>query len=172
MTDQDAHHGQRRAEWHIVLGAIVLIGVGWFGWKTVRVATAPSTEEAMRLSLAELDLPELSAAYALHPDSCTISKTLWKWSVSCEGVPIYFYRDLRQCDPGPPRTCRTVPSDARVCVSYFWDIGLNGRPSNPIGDHGNHASIGDGSCNAKGTFASEREVMARRGIAPNLVEVR
>ncbi|PPQ15955.1 hypothetical protein CV770_28765 [Bradyrhizobium sp. AC87j1] len=125
----------------------------------------------MRLSLAEINVPELSTAYTLHPDSCAITKTIWKWSVACEDVPIYFYRDSRQCDPGPPRTCRTVPSDHQVCVSYYWEIDLSGTPSNPIGDKGRYASIGD-RCRTTRSFASEREEMAKRAIAPNLVEVR
>jgi hypothetical protein len=82
--DQDAQRRRRRAEWHIVLGAIALIGVGWVGWKIVKVVTAPSTEEAMRLSLAELNVSELSTAYTLHPDTCAITKLFWKWSVACE----------------------------------------------------------------------------------------
>jgi hypothetical protein len=110
VMDQDVQRRRRRAEWHIVLGAIALIGVGWVGWKIVKVVTAPSTEEAMRLSLAELNVSELSTAYTLHPDTCAITKLFWKWSVACEDVPIYLYRDLRRCDPGPPRTsaCHTT----------------------------------------------------------------
>ena len=169
--DQAAQEDQRCAEWHILPGVIALIGVARVSWMIAKVIAAPSTEEAMRLSLAEMNVPELSTAYTLHPNSCAITKTFWKWSVVCEDVPIYFYRDSRQCDPGPARTCRTVPSDHQVCVSYYWEIDLSGKPSNPTGDKGRYASIGD-RCKATRSFASEREEMTKRGIAPNLVEVR
>jgi hypothetical protein len=132
-------------------------------------ARAPSTREAMRRSLAELRLPELATEFALHPDTCSIERSFWKWHVRGEGVPISFYQDRMQCDPGPPRTCSVVLPDKEVCVSYYWDIDLNGMPSNPLGDHGRHASVGDG-CNPKGSRLAEREAMAKLGISPHHVE--
>jgi hypothetical protein len=170
MKDPDRERGRTYAEWYVVLGMIALVCVVVVGWKAAKVINPPSTEEAMRLSLAELRVPELTTAYALHPDTCVIAKTFWNWSVACEGVPIYFYQDFRRCDPGPPRTCRTVPFDYKNCRSFYWEIDLDGKPSNPIGDRGRYASIEE-DCRPKGTLASEREAMARRGIAPDLVEI-
>jgi len=149
-----------------VFGAIALLCVAFVVFSFAR---APSTQEAMRGSLEELGLRELATAFALHPDTCSIERSFWKWHVRCEGVPISFYQDRMQCNPGPPRTCAPVPSDEQVCVSYYWDIDLNGMPSNPIGDHGRHASVGDG-CNPKGSRLAEREAMAKFGISPHRVE--
>ena len=149
-----------------LFGTIALLCVAFVIFSLFR---APSTEEAMRTSLKELALPELSTAFALHPDTCSIERALWKWHVRCEGVPISFYRDQIQCDPGPPRTCSLAPSAEQVCVSYYWDIALSGAPSNPLGDHGRYASVGDG-CNPKSSRGAEREAMARLGIAPHRVE--
>lgn len=149
-----------------VLGAIAMLCIAFVAFKFAR---APSTEQAMQGSLKELGLPELTTAVALHPDTCSIERSLWKWHVSCEGVPITFYRDRFQCDPGLPRNCTVEPSDERVCVSYYWDIDLDGTPSNPRGDHGRYASVGDG-CSPKGSRYAEREEMARRGIAPHREE--
>jgi len=167
MTYQDTESDRRRAEWYVVVITVALIGVGATGWKII---TRPSTEEAMRLSLAEMHVPELGTAYALHPDTCGITKTLWKWTVACEGVPIHFYQDQTLCDPGPPKSCNPVPSGDKNCRSFYWDINLDGKPSNPIGDKGRYASIEE-DCRPKGTPASEREEMLRRGIAPNAVEI-
>lgn len=149
-----------------VLGAIAMLCIAFVAFK---FAHAPSTEQAMQGSLKELGLPELTTAVALHPDTCSIERSLWKWHVSCEGVPITFYRDRFQCDPSLPRNCTVEPSDERVCVSYYWDIDLDGTPSNPRGDHGRYASVGDG-CRPKGSRYAEREEMARRGIAPHREE--
>lgn len=170
VTDKDPASGRRRADWQIVGVIVGLIGVGAAGWSVARIITRPSTEEAMRLSLAEMRMPELSTAYTLHPDACSITKNLWKWTVGCEGVPIHFYQDLTLCDPGPPKSCGAVPADYKNCRSYYWDIDLDGKPSNPIGDRGRYASIEE-TCRPKGAIASEREEMARRGIAPNPVEI-
>jgi hypothetical protein len=149
-----------------VFGAIALLCVAFVIFSFVR---APSTQEAMRRSLEELGLPELATAVALHPDTCSIERSFWKWHVSCEGVPISFYQDRMQCNAGPPRSCTAVPSDEQVCVSYYWDIDLNGMLSNPRGDHGRYASVGDG-CNPKGSRFAEREAMAKFGIAPHRVD--
>jgi hypothetical protein len=149
-----------------VFGAVALLCVAFV---IFHFARAPSTQEAMQRSLKELNLPELTIAFALHPDTCAIERSFWRWHVSCEGVPISFYQDLMQCNPGPPRTCFAMPSEKQVCVSYYWDIDLNGMPSNPLGDHGRHASVGDG-CNPKGSILAEREAMARLGIVPHHVE--
>jgi hypothetical protein len=86
--------------------------------------------------------------------------------VECEGVPIHFYQDLTLCDPGPPKSCGPVPTDYKNCRSFYWDIDLDGKPSNPIGDRGRYASIEE-DCRPKGTLASDRAEMAKRGIAPN-----
>lgn len=150
-----------------VFGAIAL---GCVAFVIFNFARAPSTQEAMRRSLTELRLPELETAFALHPDTCSIERSFRKWHVRCEGVPISFYQDRIQCDPTSPKTCTVVPPDREVCVSYFWDIGLDGMPSNPLGDHGRRASVGDGYCNPKSSRTAEREAMSRLGISPHRVE--
>ncbi|WP_156163171.1 hypothetical protein [Bradyrhizobium sp. LTSP857] len=162
MTDEN----RLRPFWRPVLGAIALLCVAFVVFKAAR---APSSQEALLGSLKELGLPELTTAFVLHPDTCSIERSFWKWHVSCEGVPISFYQDRMLCNAGPPRTCTTVPSEERVCVSYYWDIDLNGVPSNPRGDHGRYASVGDG-CNPKGSRVAEREAMAKLGITPHRVE--
>lgn len=166
MSDRNEEGRLGEFGWSHVFGAIALVCIALVILSFVR---APSTEEAMRKSLNELGEPELATAVALHPDTCSIVRALWKWHVSCEGVPISFYRDRVHCELGPPRSCKMVPSDDQVCVSYYWDVDLNGMPSNPLGDHGRRASVGDG-CNPKGSRSADREEMARRGIAPNRVE--
>jgi hypothetical protein len=168
--ERETYRDRRYAEWYVVLGFCAMIGAAVACWKIGKVAFAPSTEEAMTRSLAELRVPELTTAYTLHPDTCSIRKAMWSWSVECVGVPIYFYQDLTLCDPGPPRTCGVVPSEYKNCRTFFWDIDLDGRPSNPIGDRGRYASVEE-SCNPKGTLVSDREEMARRGITPNRVEI-
>ena len=169
-TERDAYTDRRYAEWYVVLGICAMIGAAVVCWKIGKVAFAPSTEEAMTRSLAELRIPELTTTYTLHPDTCSITKTMWRWSVECVGVPIYFYQELTLCDPGPTRTCGAVPSDYKNCRTFFWDIDLDGRPSNPIGDRGRHASVEE-DCNPKGTLVSDRQEMARRGIKSNSVEI-
>lgn len=81
-----------------VSGAIALLCIAFVAFKLAR---APSTQEAMRGSLKELGLPELTTAFALHPDTCSIERSFWKWHVSCEGVPISFYQDRMLCNAGP-----------------------------------------------------------------------
>jgi hypothetical protein len=151
---------------HLV-GAIALLCVAFVIFSFAR---APSTEEALRRSLKELGLPELTTALALHPDTCSIEGRVWKWHVRCEGVPISLYQDRMRCEPGTSRTCSVVLPDREICVSYYWDIDLNGMPSNPIGDHGRYASVGDGYCNPKRSRLAEREAMAKLGISPHRVE--
>lgn len=105
-----------------LLGAIAMMCIAFVALKFAR---APSTDEAMQGSLKEHGLPELTTAFTLHPDTCSIERSLWKWRVSCEGVPITFYRDRFQCDLGLPKNCTLEPWDERVCVSYYWDIDLD-----------------------------------------------
>jgi hypothetical protein len=168
--ERDAYRDRRYAEWYLVLGVVLLIAAGAAGWKVSKLWTAPSTEEAMRRSFAQLRRPEVAIAYALHPDMCTITTTMWKWSVMCEGVPTHFYQDLTVCDPGPPKTCGPVPSDYEDCRSFYWDIDLDGKPSDPIGDRQHYASMAD-RCRLKGTLTSDREEMAKRGFTPERVEI-
>ena len=54
--------------------------------------------------------------------------------------------------------------------SERWEVDLDGRPSNPIGDRGRSASI-MASCAPKGTQAADRAEMMKRGITPTRVEV-
>lgn len=170
MDQAEAFPPRRYAEWHLLLGAIVLIAAAWACWQVAKLWTAPSADEAMRLSLAQLGRPELAIAYTLHPDACSITRTTWKWNVACEGVPIHFYQDRVICDPGSPRTCSPAPSDNENCRSFYWEVDLDGRPSNPIGDRGRSASI-MASCAPKGTQAADRAEMMKRGITPTRVEV-
>jgi hypothetical protein len=154
------------------VGVTALIGAGAFViWTAFRVIDAPSTEEAMRRSLAALGRPELEIAFALHPDACSITKaSIWKWSVACDGVPMHFYEDITVCDPGPPKICGTAPSSYEDCVSFYWDVDLDGNPSDPIGIRRKYESIGS-ECRLKGTIASDRMEMAHRGILPIPVEI-
>jgi hypothetical protein len=169
--EPDLRADQRFSRWYFVLGACAMIGAGLVCWNVAEVLLAPSTEEAMARSLAELDLPELKTAYSLHPDTCSITKTTWQWSVQCTGVPNHYYQDITVCDPGPPKTCGAMPSDYVDCRTYFWDIDLNGKPSDPIGQRrGLYGSMWD-DCKPRGTLASDREEMARRGMALNHVEM-
>jgi hypothetical protein len=163
---------RRQMKLRAMIGATALIGIGAFVlWTAFRVFNAPSTEEAMRRSLAALEKPELEIAFALHPDACSITKvSIWKWSAACEGVPMHFYEEITVCDPGPPKICSAAPSPYENCRSFFWDIDLDGNPSDPIGYRPKYASIMS-ECRPKGTDASERLEMARRGMLPNPVEI-
>ena len=163
--------GQRRAEWYVVLGVCAMIGAGAICWNISKIFRAPSTEEAMTRSLAELRIPELTIAYSLHPDTCSIKKTMWRWDVDCEGVPTHFYQDITLCDPGPPKTCGAMPPHYTNCRTYFWQIDLAGMPSDPIGLGSRRYASLEEKCKAKGTFSSDREEMARRGITPERVEM-
>ena len=152
-----------------------LIGLILFGcmafalWTTIRVLAAPSNQEALRISLAALKRPELDVLYALHPDACSITRvTIWKWSAGCVGVPQHFYRDTLYCKTPPrglPEQCRPATgSEDEDCRSFYWDVDLGGNPFDSITNRSRgYASIAEG-CNPKGTRASEREEMARRGI--------
>jgi hypothetical protein len=154
---------------------LVLLGCMAFAvWTTIKVLTAPSTEEALRRSLSALKRPELDVLYALHPDACSITKvTIWKWSAACVGVPQHFYRDTLYCKTlrRSPEQCRPATgSEDEDCRSSYWDVDLDGNPFDTITNRSRgYASIAEG-CNPKGTRASEREEMARRGIRPVLVK--
>ena len=170
-SEFEQSRGRRHGEWYVVLGACLMIAAGAACWKVARVVFAPSTAEAMTRSLAELRIPELTIAYTLHPETCAITKRIWKRSVECAGVPAHFYQDTTLCDPGPPKTCGSMPSDYKRCVTYIWDIDLDGKPSDPIGKGGRrYASIGDG-CIPRSALSSDREEMVRRGITPRRVEI-
>jgi hypothetical protein len=170
-SEPDQSRGRQHGEWYVVLGVCMMIAAAAACWKIAKVIFAPSTAEAMTRSLAELRIPELTIAYTLHPDACTITRMMWRWSVECAGVPTHFYQDAALCDPGPPKTCGAMPSDYKSCITYIWDIDLDAKPSDPIGKGGRrYASIGEG-CNPKGALSSDREEMVRRGITPRRVEI-
>ena len=170
-ADTGPHKAQRRAEWYVVLGVCAMIGVGASCWKVSKVFRAPSTEEAIIRSLAELRIRELTTAYTLHPETCSIRKTMWHSDVGCEGVPTHFYQDITLCDPGPPKTCGAMPPDYTYCRTFFWEIDLDGMPSDQIGLGSRRYASLEENCKARGTFASDREEMARRGITPERVEM-
>jgi hypothetical protein len=155
------------------LSVTALIGVGAFViWTAFRVINAPSTEEAMRRSLRALEKPELEIAFALHPDVCSIKKvSIWKWSVACEDVPMHFYQNITVCDAGRPQICGPAPSSYENCASFYWDVDLDGNPSDPLGIRRKYSSIGAEKCRPKGTIASERTEMVRRGLLPNPVKI-
>ena len=154
------------------LGMAALVGVGAYAvWTAFRMVSAPSTEEAMQLSLKALEVSGLETAYALHNDACSITKvSIWSWSAKCEGVPMHFYQDVTYCESHSPRICAAAPSTYSNCRSYYWNIDLAGKPSAPIGDRKGYASIMS-DCKPKGTFDSERMEMVRRGIRPSPVEI-
>jgi len=155
---------------------LVLAGCTAFAtWTTIGVLTAPTTEEALRLSLSALKRPELDVLFALHPDACSIVRvTMWKWTAACVGVPQHFYRDTIYCKTlhGSPEQCRPAAgSEDEDCRSFYWDVDLGGNPFDSITKRRRgYASIAEG-CNPKGTRASEREEMDRRGIKPVQVKI-
>ena len=155
-----------------LLGITALVGLGAYGiWTTFRIFNAPSTEEAMLLSLKALKIPGLETAYALHRDTCSITKvSIWTWSVECEGVPMHFYQEVNYCESRLPRVCAAAPSSDTNCRSYYWFIDLDGRPSAPIGKKKGYASIMS-DCKPKGSFDSERMEMARRDLRPTPVDI-
>jgi hypothetical protein len=129
-------------------------------------AYAENPGELLQRSLAKLAAPELKIAYALHPGICTIG---WpkdqKWTIECKGVPIHFYRQISLCDPGPPKACGPMPSTYTDCRSFSWSVDASGEPEDLFGDrHHPFSSIQD-DCRPKGTLASDRTEMNRRGIA-------
>jgi hypothetical protein len=154
------------------LGMAALVGVGAYAvWTAFRLVNAPSTEEAMQLSLNALGVPGLETAYALHHDACSITKVgIWTWSAKCEGVPMHFYQDVAYCESRSPRICAAAPPSYTDCRSYYWNIDLTGKPSAPIGDRKGYASVMS-DCRPKGTLDSERIEMAHQGIQPAPVEI-
>jgi hypothetical protein len=155
-----------------LLGVTALVGVGAYAiWTAFGLVNAPSTEEAMQLSLKALEIPGLETAYALHRDACSITKvSIWTWSVECEGVPMHFYQDVTYCESRSPKVCAATASSDTNCRSYYWFIDLDGKPSAPIGKRKGYASIMS-DCKPKGSFDSERMEMARRGLRPSPVEI-
>ena len=154
------------------LGITALVGVGAYAiWTAFKLVSAPTTEEAMHLSLKALEVPGLETAYALHADACSIAKvSIWTWSVECEGVPMHFYQDVTFCESRLPPICAAAPSSYTNCRSYYWYIDWDGKPSAPIGDRKLYASIMS-DCRPKGSFDSERMEMARRDLRPSPVEI-
>ncbi len=154
------------------LGITALVSVVAYAiWTAFKLISAPSTEEAMQLSLKAMGVPGLETAYALHADACSITKvSIWTWSVECEGVPMHFYQDVTFCESRSPKVCAAAPSSYRNCRSYYWHIDLDGKPSAPIGDRKRYASIMS-DCRPIGSFDSERMEMDRRGMRPRPVEI-
>lgn len=153
---------------------LVLLGCSALAiWTTIRLINAPSTEEAMQRSLSALKVPELDVLYSLHRDACSIVKVrIWKWDAECVGVPQHFYRETLRCGVYPPRSCRpATASEEEDCRSFFWSIDVNGKPFDPITHRTTHYASMSSECRSKGTLASEREEMARRGVRPVRVEI-
>jgi hypothetical protein len=100
--------------WTAMIIPGVVIGAG------LASVRAQTPDELLQRSLAKLRAPELKIAYALHPEVCSIRKEDRRWIVSCEGVPIHFYRRYTLCDPGPPKECRPVPTTFTNCRSFYW----------------------------------------------------
>jgi hypothetical protein len=138
------------------------------GYFVHAVVTAPSDEEALKISISALNRPELKIAFALHPEYCTIRREggTFGWSVSCAGVPLHFYRDQTLCDPGPPRQCGPMPASYEDCVTYEWLVDLKGNPTSPLQPgYRQSMSISD-NCRARGNIVDERSRMREMGIAP------
>ncbi len=146
-------------------GAMAMVGIVAIGANRAPVCAETPTELLQR-SLAKLPAPELKIAYALHPDVCTIG---WpkdqKWIIECKGVPMHFYRQISLCDPGPPKACGPAPSTYTDCRSFFWSVGASGEPEDLFGDRHHPFNSIQGDCLPKGTLASDRAEMNRRGIA-------
>jgi hypothetical protein len=132
---------------------------------------AQTADRLLQQSLAKLQLPELKAAYALHPDVCSIDgKQHSPWTVMCEGVPLHFYRQTTVCDPGPPKECGPAPADYTDCRTFSWDIDASGNPSSAFGSVQRFDRI-QADCLLKSTAEADQAKMAKRGIALVLVEI-
>ncbi|MGJ4889459.1 hypothetical protein [Bradyrhizobium sp. HKCCYLR20261] len=156
-------------------GLTVIACSAFVAWTAIRVLNAPSTEEAMQRSLTALNRPELAIVYSLHRDACSIDKiSPWRWRAECVGVPQHFYRDTIHCESRISELPKCRPAAATEdedCRSFFWDIDLDAKPIDSITHRSSHYASLSSECNPKGTFASEREEMARRGIRPVRVEI-
>lgn len=148
----------------IVLAAFAGLA-GLMGYFIYEVATAPTDEEAMRMSIAAIDRPELRIAVTLHPDYCSTRRvsSYGGWDVSCSGIPRHFYQDVTLCVPGPPEQCGPAPESYSNCTTYEWSIDLHGRPSNPIWSNRKVLTLGD-DCHPKATREEDRARMRELGI--------
>lgn len=156
----------------VVVGIVVAVGIVAICTNRAPVS-AETPDELLQRSLAKLGVPELKIAYSLHPEVCTIG---WpkdqKWTVECEGVPLHFYRQATICDPSPPvEACGPATSTYIECRSFFWSVDKSGEPESLFGDRAHpYNSLGD-DCRLRGTMASERAEMDRRGFAPVPVKI-
>jgi hypothetical protein len=131
----------------------------------------PTSDVALKKSLAAIHDQALTIAIALHPDSCTMKGSPgFGWSVECLGVPKHHYSEVTFCSPGIREICVPAPPTWTDCVSYWWDIDVWGRPSNPNGTGGTVAELSD-TCQEKATISEDREEMRRRGLSPEKVNV-
>jgi hypothetical protein len=137
----------------------------WCGYRAWAIYTVPTSVEAMRRSLTEINQPELKLAIALHPDYCTIDGEAGRgWLVECLGVPLHYYSDITICD-GRGENCASAPPSWTDCTSFWWNVDMWGRPSPTYTTKGKYSSMGD-DCHYKGTFADDRSEMSRRGLLP------
>jgi hypothetical protein len=88
----------------------------------------------------------------------------------CIGVPMHHYSDVTICGPVAPETYATASPSWTDCTSFWWDIDMWGRSSNPNGGRGKYASMED-SCREKATYYADREEMRRRGLSPSKIKV-
>jgi hypothetical protein len=147
----------------IVLVALVALA-GVMEYFIYEVGTAPSDEEAMRMSIAAIDRPELSIAVTLHPDYCSVQRIrrYSGWDVYCSGIPVHFYKDVTFCTS--PEQCTPAPDSYFECVTYEWSIDLHGRPSNPIWSNRKVLTVSD-NCHPRATREEDRTRMQALGIA-------
>ncbi len=154
---------------------LALIGVGlvtlFVGRALWGIYKVPNTQAALRVSLEAIRQPGLTVAVALHPDYCSVNGMAgFGWSVTCDGVPLHYYLDTTICLPTKPESCFPAPEGWTNCVSFWWDIDIFGRPSNPMGTGGPVASISD-PCRYKGSIEIDRAEMTRRGLTPSRTRI-
>jgi hypothetical protein len=136
-----------------------------------RRGALPTSDVALKKSLEAIHDQALTIAIALHPESCTMKGSpRFGWTVECLGVPKHHYSDVTFCSPGVREVCVPAPPTWTDCVSYWWDIDLWGRPSNPNGTGGTVAELSD-TCREKATISEDREEMRRRGLSPEKMKV-
>jgi hypothetical protein len=133
--------------------------------------SVPTDQVALRKSLDAIHRPALTVALALHPDYCSIKGApVLGWTVECLGVPMHHYTNTTLCRGIDSQRCAPAPEWWTDCVSFWWDIDMWGRPSNPDGTGGTLASMGE-TCRAKATLAEDRERMRQRGLSAPTVKV-
>jgi len=126
---------------------------------------AETPQQLLKHSLAALRVPELEIAYRRHPETCSIGRSSdQQWSVTCEGVPLHFYREISLCDPGPPKRCGPPPATYTDCRTFYWNVDGRGNPTGWFGGHRFESIAAD--CTPKGTLASDRAYMTNNGITP------